>query len=134
MTSSEPSGQDTQLAKRSEAAPNVVERLENPKTMRRTNRLVQRAIREIWAVGPEAKKDISKKACTLAIEDPEPVVFNELARTVIMMDKEGFHQLIEGHRIERLEADLTTENHGHLFTDADLAAAAAILDRTQKAG
>lgn len=124
MTSSGSTQQSTAIVPRSERAKSVQDGLEDPKTARSTARLVRRAAREGWAVGPEAKKQIGKKIASLAIDTEDPALANELARTLVMMDKTKFDQLAESHRIERLESGQSTENHAVASLTPDIIAAA----------
>lgn len=102
----------------------VVDGLEDPKQARKTARLIRRSAREGWVVGPEAKKKIIKKAESIAIDTEDERLFAELLRGIVQADKTRFDQLVEAHRIERLESGQSTENHAVASLTPDIIAAA----------
>ena len=126
MTSREHTPESTALAIRTESEGDaVIGGLEDPRQAKKTARIIRRAARERWVVGPKAKKRIIKKAQTIAIKTRDAGTFTELLKAIVAADKVAFEQLVSSHRIERLEAGESTENHAHRILGPDQLNAAA---------
>lgn len=107
----------------------LIAHLADETTAAETMKTLRRAARGGWKIPEKALKRAPRMVAKHALGSTDPMLIIEATKTLAILRRDNINALEASHRIERLEAGESTENHAHaVVTPEQLRAIAKTID------